>query len=369
MKEMASRLILLETYKKTHEREKTAHLVLSKGDARTTNDLIEQTKNNSIRIKDLEGQLLSLYYVHQNQKEFKAEEAEEEVTRKSNLEEQLKLDEELAQSFDASREEKIMRQSQIEEQMKQDEELAQSFDTTRTTPSRRTPVPRRKTTGGLLSRMFGSKKRNETTSNGNSSTAMTRVSPVNRGRSGSQSSEDHSSGNQAIRDALHAQISSTFGEEKNENEILNETKEAENSGSLKTIILTFTATKGVYMGQIFYYFLGGDDLPLGEDITIGSDPDAIWCLKDDKEILDVHAMISQEEFSSERLRIYPSPYGGHKFVWVNDKQLINGKSIGIKDGDTIVLGSSVFSLCVSYLYDDEELRTSFDPFASGSHVL
>ena len=366
MKEMASRLILLETYKKTHEREKTAHLVLSKGDARTTNDLIEQTKNNSIRIKDLEGQLLSLYYVHQNQKEFKAEEAEEEVTRKSNLEEQLKLDEELAQSFDASREEKIMRQSQIEEQMKQDEELAQSFDTTRTTPSRRTPVPRRKTTGGLLSRMFGSKKRNETTSNGNSSTAMTRVSPVNRGRSGSQSSEDHSSGDQAIRDALHAQISSTFGEEKNENEILNETKEAENSGSLKTIILTFTATKGVYMGQIFYYFLGGDDLPLGEDITIGSDPDAIWCLKDDKEILDVHAMISQEEFSSERLRIYP--YGGHKFVWVNDKQLINGKSIGIKDGDTIVLGSSVFSLCVSYLYD-EELRTSFDPFASGSHVL
>ena len=353
MKEMASRSILLETYKKTHEREKTAHLVLSKGGARTTNDLIEQTKNNSIRIKDLEGQILSLYFVHQNQKEFEAEEAEEEVTRKSNLEEQLKVDEELAQSFDASREEKIRRQSQIEEQMKRDKELAQSFDTTRTTPARTTPVQRRKTTGGLLSRIFSSKKRNETTSSGNSSTAMTRVSPANRGHNGS-----NSSGDQGIRDALHAQISSTFGEVKNENEILTETKEAENSTrgilSLKSIILSFTATKGVYMGQNFYYFLGGDDLPLGEDITIGSDPDAIWCLKDDKEILDVHAMISQEKVSSERLRIYPND-GCHKFVWVNDKQLSNdGHSIGIKDGDTIVLGSSVFSLCVSYLYDDDE---------------
>jgi hypothetical protein len=117
MREMASRLLELETYKKENERDKENTLVLSKGDARTTNDLIEQAKNNLSRIEDLEGQLLSLYYVHQHQKEFEAEEEAEDELRKRELKEQEKKDLEFVKRLES----KETKQEQLEQQMIEDD--------------------------------------------------------------------------------------------------------------------------------------------------------------------------------------------------------------------------------------------------------
>ena len=310
VKEMASQLAVLEAYKTTHEREKKTNLVFSKGDARTMNDLIEQSRHHTTRIQDLEGQLVSLYYVHQNQKEFEAEEEKEEELRKMKIKLQMRKDEELAQSFD-----------------KMETRGGASFS-----PSPKTG--RRKTTGGVLSRIFGGKTRNETTSSGASSTARTQVSPVNR----------------HLRLAVEERRRS-FSEEKLENEILEETKENEHGGSLQSIFLTFLATKGPYNGQIFVYVLGGDDYPLGEDITIGSDPDAIWCLKNDDQISNVHATIRQLDPKTELLGICKR-HG--LYVSVNDNQLSGGGTVGLKDGDTIVLGSSAFVLSFSFLYSSSD---------------
>ena len=311
VKEMASQLAVLEAYKTTHEREKKTNLVFSKGDARTMNDLIEQSRHHTTRIQDLEGQLVSLYYVHQNQKEFEAEEEKEEELRKMKIKLQMRKDEELAQSFD-----------------KMETRGGASFS-----PSPKTG--RRKTTGGVLSRIFGGKTRNDTTSSGASSTARTQVSPVNR----------------HLRLAVEERRRS-FSEEKLENEILEETKENEHGGSLQSIFLTFLATKGPYNGQIFVYVLGGDDYPLGEDITIGSDPDAIWCLKNDDQIENVHAIIRQLDPKTELLGICKRHGFGNSSV--NDKQLSGGESMGIKDGDIIVLGSSAFVLSFSFLYSSSD---------------
>jgi hypothetical protein len=207
---------------------------------------------------------------------------------------------------------------------------------------------RRKTTGGVLSWMFGGKKRNETT----------RVSPVN-GRSRRPPRLPVTNAEKIDNEHF---VFTRNSEEKVEHEKRQETKEdftedlenVENGNdSLKSIILTFVATDGPYDGQSFTYFLGGDDYELGDNITIGSHAEAIWCLQEDKQIEELHASIVQRSPKSESLRIYPYDLA-YPVTWrgsVNEIQLKGGKPMNIRDGDTIVLGQSTFTLTVSYLYN------------------
>jgi hypothetical protein len=235
---MASRLSELEFYKKENERDKENTLVLSKGDARTTNDLIEQAKNNLSRIEDLEGQLLSLYYVHQHQKEFEAEEEAEDELRKRELKEQEKKDLEFVKRLESKEKKKEQLEQQlIDDEEELDDQNSLQPDGGRASNKTVSKKGRRKTTGGVLSWMFGGKKRNETT----------RVSP------------------RPIENE-HFIFSRNSNEEKIEEELLQETKDdftgdQENvdtgNGSLKSIILTFVATAGPYENQSFYHFLGG----------------------------------------------------------------------------------------------------------------
>ena len=60
----------------------------------------EKTTNQHKRIQDLEGQLLSVYYAHQQQKEFEAEEVKEEESRKRRIQKQMVDDAELAKRFE-----------------------------------------------------------------------------------------------------------------------------------------------------------------------------------------------------------------------------------------------------------------------------
>jgi hypothetical protein len=251
---MASRLSELELYKKENERDKENTLVLSKGDARTTNDLIEQAKNNLSRIEDLEGQLLSLYYVHQHQKEFEAEEEAEDELRKRELKEQEKKDLEFVKRLESKEKKKEQLEQQlIDDEEKLDDQYSLQPDggraSNRTVPKK----GRRKTTGGVLSWMFRGKKRNETT----------RVSPVN-GRS--RKPHRLPVTNAEKIDNENFVFSRNSNEEKIEEELLQETKDdftgdQENvdtgNGCLKSIILTFVATAGPYENQSFYHFLGG----------------------------------------------------------------------------------------------------------------
>jgi hypothetical protein len=88
----------------------------------------------------------------------------------------------------------------------------------------------------------------------------------------------------------------------------------------------------------------------------------VWCLQEDKEIEEMHAMIRQRNPKGESLRIYPYDLNfNHSVsqererngwrVFVNDKQLTGGKSLKIRDGDTIVLGQSTFILAITYFYN------------------
>jgi len=99
LKEMSIRMDELETYKKTKEREKAALLVSSTQQSRKMKELKDRTTNQEARIKDLEDQILSLYYAHQKQKEFEAEEIQENQKREQHRKDQMAKDAALAKMY------------------------------------------------------------------------------------------------------------------------------------------------------------------------------------------------------------------------------------------------------------------------------
>ena len=88
-------------------------------------------------------------------------------------------------------------------------------------------------------------------------------------------------------------------------------------------------------------------------ISIGSNTDSIWCLEEDEQIMLSHAYICQENSASEDLHVFVLNSNLCFGTWVNDEKVEFGDSppMELIDGDTIKLGSSVFTVSICFLYN------------------
>ena len=96
LEEMSKKMTILETYRQESEHDKTGRDLKEHQMELVKVELEKRTATQQARISDLEGQLLSVYYAHQQAKEFEVEERREEEERKRRRQEQMKEDEELA---------------------------------------------------------------------------------------------------------------------------------------------------------------------------------------------------------------------------------------------------------------------------------
>jgi len=93
LKEMKKHLVELENYKNIQERKIESRIIQDSGEERDKKNLLSTVEKAKDRIQDLENQLLSVYYAHQQEKESSALIIERE--------EQMKKDEALAKEYES----------------------------------------------------------------------------------------------------------------------------------------------------------------------------------------------------------------------------------------------------------------------------